>query len=126
MAPPDTKEGLVSEFRQKLDARIEELQPHVREYQELTDTRDRLDGKAEAPVEAQAPQAPNGGQRRGRRGTRQEELLKVIQGNPGISVAEAAKQMGLNQANYAYRLVAKLEDEKAITKKDGGLHPVSA
>lgn len=76
---------------------------------------------------AAAPAAPRRrGGRPGRRkgsGTRAAQALSFVTGQPGITIPELAKQMGIKQ-NYLYRVLPGLEQEKKIKKQGRGWHPV--
>lgn len=56
---------------------------------------------------------------RGRRGgaTRANQALELVRSNPGISIPQIAKQMGI-EPNYLYRVLPRLQQEGAI-KRDG-------
>ena len=56
---------------------------------------------------------------RGRRGgaTRANQALELVRGNPGITIPEIAKQMGI-EPNYLYRVLPRLQQEGSI-KRDG-------
>jgi predicted Rossmann fold nucleotide-binding protein DprA/Smf involved in DNA uptake len=56
---------------------------------------------------------------RGRRGgaTRANQALELVRGNPGITIPQIAKQMGI-EPNYLYRVLPRLQQEGQI-KRDG-------
>jgi CRP-like cAMP-binding protein len=56
---------------------------------------------------------------RGRRGgaTRANQALELVRGNPGITIPDIAKQMGI-EPNYLYRVLPRLQQEGQI-KRDG-------
>lgn len=56
---------------------------------------------------------------RGRRGgaTRANQALELVRGNPGITIPQIAKQMGI-EPNYLYRVLPRLQQEGTI-KRDG-------
>jgi hypothetical protein len=65
------------------------------------------------------------GRRRGRRasgGTRSAQAFKLVQSNPGITIGELAKKMGITP-NYLYRVMPALEKEGKVRKRDKGWHP---
>jgi sugar-specific transcriptional regulator TrmB len=65
---------------------------------------------------AAAPAAPR--KRRKRRGgTRADQAVSLIEGAPGISASDVAKQMKI-KPNYLYRVLGDLEKEGRV-KKDG-------
>lgn len=54
--------------------------------------------------------------RRRRSGTRADQAVGLVVGNPGISASDIAKQMKI-KPNYLYRVLGDLEKEKRVTKK---------
>lgn len=56
---------------------------------------------------------------RGRRGgaTRANQALELVRSNPGITIPQIAKQMGI-EPNYLYRVLPRLQQEGSI-KRDG-------
>jgi predicted Rossmann fold nucleotide-binding protein DprA/Smf involved in DNA uptake len=56
---------------------------------------------------------------RGRRGgaTRANQALELVRSNPGITIPQIAKQMGI-EPNYLYRVLPRLQQEGQI-KRDG-------
>lgn len=62
--------------------------------------------------------ARNNGRKRGRRrNTRSDQAVKLIEGNPGISASEIAKQLKI-KPNYMYRVLGDLQKEGRV-KKNG-------
>lgn len=55
--------------------------------------------------------------RKRRGGTRADQAVKLIEGQPGISASEVAKSMKI-KPNYLYRVLSDLEKEGRV-KKDG-------
>jgi hypothetical protein len=70
---------------------------------------------------AKAPKASKAGAPRRRRkrrgGTRADQAVSLIEGAPGISASDVAKQMKI-KPNYLYRVLGDLEKEGRV-KKDG-------
>jgi CRP-like cAMP-binding protein len=61
--------------------------------------------------------------RRGRRGgTRSDQAHKLVQSNPGISIADLAKEMKITP-NYLYRVMPQLQKEGKVRKQGKGWHP---
>jgi DNA invertase Pin-like site-specific DNA recombinase len=54
--------------------------------------------------------------RRRRKGTRADQAVALVEGNPGISASEIAKTMKI-KPNYLYRVLGDLEKEKRVKKK---------
>ncbi len=99
---------------------------------ELDDERKRLEralaelgGKATARV-GRRPGRPRGSgakasgpkkrRRRRRSGTRADQAVSLVEGNPGISASDIAKSMKI-KPNYLYRVLGDLEKEGRVTKK---------
>jgi transposase-like protein len=61
--------------------------------------------------------------RRRRGGTRADQAVKLVEGNPGISASDIAKQMKI-KPNYLYRVLGELEKEGRVSKKGREYHPV--
>lgn len=62
--------------------------------------------------------APGAGpkKRRRRSGTRADQAVALVEGNPGISASDIAKTMKI-KPNYLYRVLGDLEKEGRVTKK---------
>ncbi len=72
--------------------------------------------KAKASTSTATAAAPR--RRRKRRGgTRADQAVKLIEGQPGISASDVAKTMKI-KPNYLYRVLGDLEKEGRV-KKDG-------
>jgi len=96
----------------------------------------RPPGRPKAPAATAAPAASaaaatttttTGRRRAGRRkgsGTRAAQALRLVRGQPGITIPELATKMGIKQ-NYLYRVLPALEQESKINKQGRGWHPKS-
>jgi sugar-specific transcriptional regulator TrmB len=71
--------------------------------------------KASAAKKSTGAAAPRRRKRRG--GTRADQAVKLIEGKPGISASDVAKEMKI-KPNYLYRVLGDLEKEGRV-KKDG-------
>jgi DNA-binding IclR family transcriptional regulator len=72
--------------------------------------------KSKSPSPTASAAAPR--RRRKRRGgTRADQAVKLIEGQPGISASDVAKSMKI-KPNYLYRVLGDLEKEGRV-KKDG-------
>ena len=60
--------------------------------------------------------------RRRRKGTRADQAVSLVEGSPGISASDIAKQMKI-KPNYLYRVLGDLEKEKRVTKKGRQYYP---
>ena len=119
---------LIDRIKKDIDDRLEELRPQIEEIARLEAALAALDatGRADAATAERGRRArtqTGGARRRGprlraRRGQRREELLQLIRGNPEITVAEAARQMGVS-APQASTLVRRLRQEGMLTRAGG-------
>jgi len=130
---------LIDRIKQDIDDRLEELRPQVEEIPRLEAV---LAAMGSAAGEGQTRRAgagsPGRGRRRGagarrggaaratstgprrraRRGQRREELLQLVAGYPEITIAEAARQMGVSSPQVS-TLVRRLEEEGVLERSDG-------
>ncbi len=98
---------------------------------ELDDERKRLEralaelgGKAAGRTTGRRPGRPRGSgtkasgpkKRRRRSGTRADQAVSLVEGSPGISASDIAKQMKI-KPNYLYRVLGDLEKEGRVSKK---------
>ncbi|HKH79762.1 MAG TPA: hypothetical protein VJ996_07055 [Solirubrobacteraceae bacterium] len=92
----------------------------------------RPPGRPKAPAATAAPAASaaattttTGRRRAGRRkgsGTRAAQALRLVRGQPGITIPELAAKMGIKQ-NYLYRVLPGLEQDGKLEKKGRGWFP---
>jgi DNA invertase Pin-like site-specific DNA recombinase len=96
---------------------------------ELDDERKRLEralAELGGKVTARAGRRPGrprgsgakkaGAPRRRRKGTRADQAVALVEGNPGISASDIAKSMKI-KPNYLYRVLGDLEKEGRVSKK---------
>lgn len=63
--------------------------------------------------------------KRGRRkgsGTRAAQAQRLVKANPGITIPELAKKMGIKQ-NYLYRVLPTLEEQGRVRREGRNWHP---
>jgi sugar-specific transcriptional regulator TrmB len=60
--------------------------------------------------------------RRRRSGTRADQAVALVEGSPGISASDIAKQMKI-KPNYLYRVLGDLEKEGRVKKKGRQYYP---
>jgi len=104
---------------------------------ELDDERKRLEralaelgGKVTGRGGSRGPGRPRGSgakgggakKRRRRKGTRADQAVKLVEGSPGISASDIAKQMKI-KPNYLYRVLGDLEKEGRVKKKGRQYYP---
>ena len=136
--------SLIEEVRnveERVLARLHELEPLVAEHRELSKLAERLglDSKAAAaPAKRQdAPPARKQpartkkarssrsaarAQPRRSATTRDRQVLAAVQATPGVTVAEVARQLGVDPTSL-YRPVRKLTKEGTLVKRGLQLHP---
>ena len=124
--------------RREIGARLDELRPLVDEYRRLEAAVAALDDASMPAASAPPRRAPRRraaagsssptartGRPRGRpkgSGTRATEALELVRANPGITIAQIAEKMGINQ-NYLYRVLPGLAAEGHVTRSDRGWYP---
>jgi CRP-like cAMP-binding protein len=119
----------VAEFldtaRRDIESRLADLRDEVRRLESaLTALTDRRAGSGRR--RAATRRAGDGRRRRrGRRaggGTRAAQAERLVRANPGITISELAKRMGITP-NYLYRVMPQLEKDGKVRKRDKGWHP---
>jgi sugar-specific transcriptional regulator TrmB len=116
---------ILDRARRDIESRLSDLRSEVKRLEgaltALTGGR-RGPGR---PRRAAPARRAGDGRRRGRRaggGTRAAQAHKLVQSNPGITISELAKKMGITP-NYLYRVMPQLEKEGKVRKRDKGWHP---
>jgi len=106
---------------------------------ELDDERKRLEralaelgGKVTGRGSGRGPGRPRGSgakgkgggtkKRRRRKGTRADQAVALVEGSPGISASDIAKQMKI-KPNYLYRVLGDMEKEGRVKKKGRQYYP---
>ena len=111
--------------RRDIESRLADLRDEVRRLESaltaLTDRRQKP-GRARGARR----RASNGRRRRrGRRaggGTRAAQAERLVKDNPGITISELAKKMGITP-NYLYRVMPQLQKGGKVRKRGKGWHP---
>ena len=146
--------SVLDEFReaeQRVVKRLKELEPAVAEYRELQGVAQRLGidvsavGQAVEPAKrrparttrasATSAAAKSSGRPSQKRsagagrataspGQRGERLLALVRERPGITVAEAGKEFGVDPTSL-YRVVKRLEERGEVRKDGPNLQPVN-
>jgi DNA invertase Pin-like site-specific DNA recombinase len=134
--------SFVSDLRRQAESRMKELEPAVREYEQLRrivgSMQTGSESRAEQPTQPRAKAAARrvAGRRSTarKRTTRQDgrrvpggsaqEVLALVHSRPGISVREVADTMGIG-TTYLYRVLPRLEREGKVRKEGRGYHPVA-
>jgi DNA invertase Pin-like site-specific DNA recombinase len=110
--------------REALERTVRELEDQIKKAEQALAA---LGGKAtgrgpgrprgSASKTAAAPTKGTRRRRKRRGGTRADQAVNLIEGQPGISASDVAKQMKI-KPNYLYRVLGDLEKEGRV-KKDG-------
>ena len=129
---------LTDRIRNDIDNRLEELRPQIEEIPRLEAVLAALDAAGDGQSERPSTPTTRGGgrsrgrgasaattrsrasrpRRRARRGQRREEFLQLVKGQPEITIAEAARQIGVSPPQIS-TLVRRLEEEGVIQRTDG-------
>ena len=122
----------LEEKRREIEERMEELRPHVDEFQRLEAAAKALAGAAAPPAASRStrpiPRRGGGGGRGGRprgSGTRGNQALDIVRAQPGITIPEIAEKMGIQQ-NYLYRVLPGLAQDGLVEKQGRGWHAKTA
>jgi DNA invertase Pin-like site-specific DNA recombinase len=76
----------------------------------------RATGRRPGRPRGSGKKAPGRPKKRRRSGTRADQAVGLVEGSPGISASDIAKQMKI-KPNYLYRVLGDLEKEKRVKKK---------
>ena len=60
-----------------------------------------------------------------RAGGRREQLLALVVAQPGVTLAQAARQFGLKDATGLYAVARRLQDDGLVRKSGTELHPAA-
>ncbi len=125
----------VDQKRGEMEDRLTELRPIVEEYDRLTKAVEALSNagvgssrRAAKPKRAAAKPKKRRSAASGRRGRpkgsgkRSKQALRLVTTNPGVTIPEIAKKIGIKQ-NYLYRVLPTLEKEGLVVKKGRGWYP---
>jgi CRP-like cAMP-binding protein len=145
--------SVLDQFRdaeQRVAQRLKELEPAVAEYRELEavakqlgikhtatakpasavkptatrrrSTRKRTPSAAKAPA-TQKP-APRRSRSNSRPGQREQQVLELVRGRPGITVREVGNELGVDPTGL-YRVVGRLEQRGELRKTGRNLQPIA-
>ena len=112
----------IDRVRALLEARLEEIEA---EAQQLTSSLTSLGHKGSPRPQRKTPRTNRRmrGKGRARRGQRKDQFLAAVKKNPGATVAEVAKEIGVS-VNQAYGLARQLQKDGAI-KKSGKSYSIA-
>lgn len=118
----------LSEKRDEIQARLDELAPLIAEHDRLQRALDALDG-----VDSSSSSTRSSGEKGGSRGAgrprgsgeRSRQALALLRQEPGLGAAEVARRIGVHP-NYAYRILPGLEEQGLVEKKERLWYPKDA
>jgi hypothetical protein len=116
------KGTVIDDVRARVDSRLAELEPYVKEYDELRRVASALRGEPTEPDNGRpAPRRRLRSTGPGRAGhsARADEATRLIAAQPGIEVKVLAEKMGIGPT-YLYRLLPRLEREGVLRKEGKG------
>jgi hypothetical protein len=140
---------LIDRIKKDIDDRLEELRPQVEEIPRLEAVLAALQSSGGHEGARTSEETSPGGRgrgrprgagarrggagagrtggprRRARRGQRREELLALVAAQPEITIAEAARRMGVSSPQVS-TLVRRLEEEGVLARSDGRFEVVSS
>lgn len=105
--------GTIDRARELIESRLDQLE---RERDQLREALTHLGGGAPRARRTRAA-GPTASGRAGR-GQRQAEFLEKVQANPGASVPDLAREMGV-QPQQLYAIVRRLTAGGTLAKRDG-------
>ena len=120
-------QDLLKRTRDEIRQRLKDLAPQVQEHERLQEALAALDkptGRKSFPRKSRGGASHTSSSRAGR-GERRQQLLRVVQAEPGIRPSEAARQMGINPSQL-HSLSRRLEEGGELERRDGGLHLASS
>lgn len=113
---------LIDTLRDELVARIEELEPQIRELERLKEALDALNGVPPRRASGHAELGDGDETPTYVRGVRQRQALTAIARRPGMYTQELADELGL-EAGLVYAPVRRLVQAGLIVKRDFRLFP---
>jgi hypothetical protein len=126
---------VLMDVRNQLERRLQELEPYIAEHSQIEAALELLAERPQADSDSrawragawreeahagrghttQAEASSRKPRRRRQQGGRRAQLLDLIRKNPGITMASAARQMGVKPTNL-YRVAAQLQADGTIEK----------
>jgi hypothetical protein len=106
----------VAQARSMIQTALKEVESEIRSLERA------LAGLGESRRTSSTPAAApkRRRRRRAKRGQRREEFLAVVKEQPGITVVQAAKKLGVSPPNALYALAKRLVKEGEVTKRGTG------
>lgn len=125
----DPMSDFLTEKRDEIQARLDELAPLIAEHDRLQRALDALDGvDGSSGSSSRSSEKSSGSRSAGRprgSGERSRQALALLRQEPGLGAAEVARRIGVHP-NYAYRILPGLEEQGLIEKKERLWYPKDA
>jgi hypothetical protein len=118
----------LTEKRDEIQARLDELAPLIAEHDRLRRALDALDGVDSSGSSSRSGEKSGGSRGAGRprgSGERSRQALALLRQEPGLGAAEVARRIGVHP-NYAYRILPGLEEQGLVEKKERLWYPKDA
>jgi hypothetical protein len=119
----------LTEKRDEIQARLDELAPLIAEHERLQRALDALDGVDTSSTSSSRSSSEKGSGRGAGRprgsGERSRQALALLRQEPGLGAAEVARRIGVHP-NYAYRILPGLEEQGLVEKRDRVWYPKDA
>lgn len=119
----------LTEKRDEIQARLDELAPLIAEHDRLRRALDALDGVDSSGSGSRGSSSEESGSRGAGRprgsGERSRQALALLRQEPGLGAAEVARRIGVHP-NYAYRILPGLEEQGLVEKKERLWYPKDA
>jgi sugar-specific transcriptional regulator TrmB len=120
----------LTEKRDEIQARLDELAPLIAEHERLRRALDALDGVEPSSSSSSSRSSSEKGSGRGAgrprgSGERSRQALALLREEPGLGAAEVARRIGVHP-NYAYRILPGLEEQGLVEKRDRVWYPKDA
>lgn len=117
-------ESLKNQFVESARSRLNEIDKERADLVKSLEAAGVSVANGSAPSRSQEPKPASPPRRRRRGGNRAEQFVKLVSENPGITVSEVARQMGI-KPNYLYRISKEVVDKGEVVK-DGRGYKVAA
>jgi DNA-binding MarR family transcriptional regulator len=102
---------VLDEYRAKLKARLQELQPAVDEYDEIKGMLAAFESGAQSQTKSR---------RRVPLPERENQVVTLVKENPGITAKELAGRLGVSSARIV-QVVNELEKKGRVERREGGV-----
>lgn len=115
--------AVIEEATQKIESRLQELEPLVEEFQELKRFKEQFSGSTEMAVTVEGKTSGNAP-----RGQTAKAVAKLVQNHPeGMKVADIAQELGrADKISYMYVVVQRLVKDGVARRVGSKIYPAQA